>query len=71
MTLKTQENKDFGRVLRDEQGAVVRIVEQRDATPAEKTVDEYNAGVYCLDKDLLFKALGEIDNNNIQKECWA
>jgi UDP-N-acetylglucosamine diphosphorylase/glucosamine-1-phosphate N-acetyltransferase len=70
LTLKTHENKDFGRILRDEQGAVVRIVEHRDATPAEKTIDEYSAGVYCLDKELLFKALAEIDNDNIQKEYY-
>lgn len=70
LTLKTKQSKDFGLVLRDDQGAVARIVEQRDATPAEKTVDEYNAGVYCLDKKLLFKALSEIDNNNVQKEYY-
>lgn len=70
LVLKTREARDFGLVLRDGRGSVARIAEQRDATDEEKKVDEYNAGVYCFDKDLLFKALREIDSNNAQKEYY-
>ncbi|MBI4383332.1 MAG: NTP transferase domain-containing protein [Nitrospinae bacterium] len=70
LVLKTREARDFGLVLRDGRGSVARIAEQRDATAEEKKVDEYNAGVYCFDKDLLFKALRELDNNNAQKEYY-
>lgn len=70
LTVKTSEKKDFGLVLRDEKGNLARIVEQKDATESEKRVDEYNAGVYCLGKDLLFNALKSIENNNMQKEYY-
>jgi UDP-N-acetylglucosamine diphosphorylase/glucosamine-1-phosphate N-acetyltransferase len=70
LTVKTSEKKDFGLVLRDEKGNIARIVEQKDATEAEKRVDEYNAGVYCLGKELLFSALKSIENNNVQKEYY-
>ncbi|MFQ5451405.1 MAG: NTP transferase domain-containing protein [Nitrospinaceae bacterium] len=72
LTLKTGrgEFKEFGRVLRDAGHAVVRIVENKDASPEEKNIDEYNAGVYCFNKGLFFKALRSIDNNNSQSEYY-
>lgn len=72
LTLKDKkgEIKDFGRILRDAGGAVQRIVENKDATPAEKTVDEYNSGVYCFQKGLFFKALSALDNDNAQNEFY-
>ncbi len=70
LVLKTPEARDFGRVFQDGEGNVLRIVEARDCSPEEKTVDEYNAGVYCFDKESLFKALREIDCDNDQKEFY-
>lgn len=72
LTLKPKngEIKDFGRILRDGGQAIVRIVENKDATPAEKRVDEYNSGVYCFDKELFYKALVAIDNGNSQNEYY-
>ena len=70
LSLKTQEQKDFGRVVRDSAGAVSRIVEARDASEQEKTIDEYNSGVYCFDKGILFKALASIDPSNAQGEYY-
>ncbi len=70
LVLKTEEPRDFGRVVHDPEGRVERIVEHRDATEEEKTIDEYNAGVYCFDKDILFKALGALDTNNAQAEYY-
>lgn len=70
LSLKTPEARDFGRVIRDAAGQVVRIVEHRDATPEEKTVDEYNSGVYCFQKEFLFKALCEITPENAQGEYY-
>lgn len=69
-TLKCAENKDFGRVIRDENQAVARIVENRDVTEQEKKVDEYNTGVYCFDKIMLFNGLKKLDNNNAQREYY-
>ena len=70
LTLKSSEKKDFGLVIRDEQGAVSKIVECKDATEDEKRVDEFNSGVYCFDKQLFFKGLSNIGNDNIQKEYY-
>ena len=70
LSLKTKEKKDFGRVVRSSEGAVLRIVEVRDATEQEKTIDEYNSGVYCFDKGLLFKALASVDTGNAQGEYY-
>ena len=70
LSLKTKEKKDFGRVVRSPEGAVLRIVEARDASEQEKTIDEYNSGVYCFNKDILFKALASVGTSNAQGEYY-
>jgi UDP-N-acetylglucosamine diphosphorylase/glucosamine-1-phosphate N-acetyltransferase len=70
LTLKSSEKKDFGLVIRDEQGAVSKIVECKDASEDEKKVDEFNSGAYCFDKQLFFKGLYNTSNDNIQKEYY-
>jgi UDP-N-acetylglucosamine diphosphorylase/glucosamine-1-phosphate N-acetyltransferase len=70
LSLKTKEKKDFGRVVRGPEGAVLRIVEARDASEQEKTIDEYNSGVYCFNKGILFKALASVDTSNAQGEYY-
>ena len=70
LTLKSSVKKDFGLVIRDEQGSVSKIVECKDASEDEKKVDEFNSGVYCFDKHLFSKALDWISNDNIQKEYY-
>ena len=72
LTLKDKkgEIKDFGRILRDQNQSITRIVENKDATEQEKMVDEYNSGVYCFDKGLFYKALQVIDNGNSQNEYY-
>jgi UDP-N-acetylglucosamine diphosphorylase/glucosamine-1-phosphate N-acetyltransferase len=70
LSLKTNEKKDFGRVVRGPEGVVSRIVEARDASEQEKTIDEYNSGVYCFDKGILFKALASVDTRNAQGEYY-
>ena len=72
LTLKDKkgEIKDFGRILRDQNQSITRIVENKDATEQEKMVDEYNSGVYCFDKRLFYKALRVIDNGNSQNEYY-
>jgi bifunctional UDP-N-acetylglucosamine pyrophosphorylase/glucosamine-1-phosphate N-acetyltransferase len=70
LSLKVNESKDFGRIIRGPEGTVQRIVEVRDASEQEKTVDEYNSGVYCFDKGILFKALASIGSSNAQGEYY-
>ena len=70
LTLKSDGCHDFGRIIRDEKGVVLKIVEFKDASDIEKNVDEFNSGVYCFDSELFFKALGSIDSDNAQKEYY-
>lgn len=60
----------YGRVLRDKQGLVDRIVEEKDATPQEKKVREINAGIYLFDKKQVFPLLTEISRDNVQGEFY-
>jgi bifunctional UDP-N-acetylglucosamine pyrophosphorylase/glucosamine-1-phosphate N-acetyltransferase len=60
----------YGRILRDPFGNVARIVEARDATHDQLTVNEINAGSYCFEAPLIFEMLKEITNNNDQGEYY-
>ena len=61
----------YGRVLRDEAGGFGRIVEQKDASPDERTVREVNPSYYCFRSDLLFDALSRVTNDNKQGEYYV
>ena len=65
LTIEPDEPLPYGRVLRDESGAVRAIVEERDATPDERAVRELNTSIYVFDAPALWKALDEIDTNHV------
>src|ERR1700759_873369 len=56
----------YGRIVRDPAGAFLRIVEERDATPAERAIDEYNSGCYAFDGALLADAIKRVTTDNAQ-----
>jgi bifunctional UDP-N-acetylglucosamine pyrophosphorylase / glucosamine-1-phosphate N-acetyltransferase len=58
----------FGRIVRDADGAFLRIVEERDATEAERAIDEFNSGCYAFDAALLADAIKRVTTNNSQHE---
>lgn len=60
----------YGRIIRDEEGNVSRIVEQKDASDEEKAVCEINSGMYCFNSAQLVKALNSLTNNNAQNEYY-
>ncbi|QSV46939.1 bifunctional UDP-N-acetylglucosamine diphosphorylase/glucosamine-1-phosphate N-acetyltransferase GlmU [Geobacter benzoatilyticus] len=60
----------YGRIIRGFDGRVIRIVEEKDATPEERGRTEVNAGIYCADAGFLFDAVKRIDNNNAQGEYY-
>lgn len=70
MTVVLDDPIHYGRVIKNSRGDVLKIVEMRDATEEEKRVREINTGIYCADSRFLFEAVGEISNNNAQKEYY-
>lgn len=60
----------YGRIVKDRSGAVVRIVEERDATPAQKRIREINVGLYVFALPLLKQFIVRLDNRNAQKEYY-
>lgn len=70
LTAWTMEPTGYGRIIRDEQGHVERIVEHKDATEEERKVKEINTGTYCFDNQALFHALEKVSNNNVQGEYY-
>ncbi|HEX9573717.1 MAG TPA: bifunctional UDP-N-acetylglucosamine diphosphorylase/glucosamine-1-phosphate N-acetyltransferase GlmU [Myxococcales bacterium] len=62
--------KGYGRIVRNEKGFPERIVEEKDASAAEKKIGEVNAGIYLVDAPFLFKALGQANRNNVQGEYY-
>lgn len=60
LTAVVENPTGFGRILRDEQGRVLRIVEEQDASLYEKVIGEINVGAYCFDAESLFEALKKV-----------
>ncbi|MCL6585051.1 MAG: bifunctional UDP-N-acetylglucosamine diphosphorylase/glucosamine-1-phosphate N-acetyltransferase GlmU [Anoxybacillus sp.] len=60
----------YGRIVRDKEGHVEKIVEHKDATEAERAIQEINTGTYCFDNRSLFEALTNVSNNNVQGEYY-
>ena len=70
LTMRPENPFGYGRIIRDEAGAVERIVEQKDATPEEAAVGECNSGFYCFDAQALFTALEQVGSDNAQGEFY-
>jgi bifunctional UDP-N-acetylglucosamine pyrophosphorylase/glucosamine-1-phosphate N-acetyltransferase len=69
VTAKMPLPSSFGRIVR--RGATVeRIVEFRDCTPAEREIDEMNAGIYAFDERALRSVIGRLTNDNAQHEYY-
>ena len=60
----------YGRIVRDNDGSVLKIVEQKDASEEEKKITEVNSGMYVFDAQSLVYALDKITPNNAQGEYY-
>lgn len=69
LTAVLEDPRGYGRIVR-QRGRVARIVEERDATPAQRRVREVNAGVYCFDPKALWPALDRVTAVNDQGEYY-
>lgn len=60
----------FGRIIRDENGKILKIIENKDATEEEKKVLEVNPSYFCFDAKFLWAELEKLKNDNVQKEYY-
>jgi len=60
----------YGRIVRNSDGSVQRIVEFKDSTEIEKEIKEINTGIYCFDAKDMFTALSGINSDNNQNEYY-
>ena len=60
----------YGRIIRNEEGSVVRIVEQKDGKPEELAVQEVNTGMYAFDSKKLWPCLDQLSDDNAQGELY-
>jgi bifunctional UDP-N-acetylglucosamine pyrophosphorylase/glucosamine-1-phosphate N-acetyltransferase len=70
LSFRPPDAREYGRVIRDGNGAVREIVEAVDATPEQLSVDEVNSAIYVFDADRLWPALERLDTSNRQGELY-
>ena len=61
---------NYGRIIRNSDGTLNSIVEEKDATVEQKSVKEVNAGIYCLNWAKIKPAFGQLKSNNAQGEYY-
>lgn len=71
LTAQMENPTGYGRIVRDPQGLVLRIVEEKDCTVEECKIKEINTGTYCFNNRLLYEALHQITNHNAQGEYYV
>ena len=70
LTAKLKDPMGYGRIIRDGDGAVQKIVEEENASLYEEVVNEVNVGTYCYKAEALFKALGEVKPDSRKQEIF-
>jgi bifunctional UDP-N-acetylglucosamine pyrophosphorylase/glucosamine-1-phosphate N-acetyltransferase len=60
----------YGRIVRDENGLVEKIVEDKDASADQREIKEINTGTFCFDRASLFSVLEKVSNDNEQGEYY-
>ncbi len=70
VTAHLEDPTGYGRVVRDADGRVARIVEHKDASAEERAITEINSGIYAFDAGLLREALASVGTDNVQGEKY-
>jgi len=70
LTMRFADPTGYGRIVRGSDGRVTGIVEQKDATAADRAITEVNPGFYCVRASLLFPLLGRLRSDNAQGELY-
>jgi bifunctional UDP-N-acetylglucosamine pyrophosphorylase/glucosamine-1-phosphate N-acetyltransferase len=70
LTMVMPDPYGYGRIVRDSSGRIERIVEERDASAAEREIREVNSGIYALELGPLFQSLHGLATDNAQGEYY-
>ncbi|WHX40683.1 bifunctional UDP-N-acetylglucosamine diphosphorylase/glucosamine-1-phosphate N-acetyltransferase GlmU [Mesobacillus sp. AQ2] len=70
LTARAEDPTGYGRIVRNAEGFVEKIVEHKDANEQERTINEINTGTYCFDNKMLFEAIQNVSNDNVQGEYY-
>ncbi|MCS7232987.1 MAG: bifunctional UDP-N-acetylglucosamine diphosphorylase/glucosamine-1-phosphate N-acetyltransferase GlmU [Synergistetes bacterium] len=70
VTVVLDDPSGYGRVVRDGNGNLIKIVEEKDATSEEKRITEVNGGVYCFNVRFLRENIFKLSDNNAQSEYY-
>ena len=70
LTVSLQNPSGYGRIVRDHTGAVISIIEQKDASPEQLKIKEVNTGIMVIDSSKLHNWLQRLENNNSQGEFY-
>ncbi|WP_026422769.1 bifunctional UDP-N-acetylglucosamine diphosphorylase/glucosamine-1-phosphate N-acetyltransferase GlmU [Actinokineospora inagensis] len=70
LTARVPDPTGYGRIVRAGDGTVEKIVEHKDATDAQRAIDEINSGVYAFDAAVLADGLARIRTDNVQGELY-
>lgn len=70
LTIHKDDPYGLGRIVRDENNKILRIVEEKVASEEEKKIQEINTGFYCFKRDILFNYINQINKNEISGEYY-
>jgi bifunctional UDP-N-acetylglucosamine pyrophosphorylase/glucosamine-1-phosphate N-acetyltransferase len=70
LTTELADPEGYGRIIRDSDGRISAIVEDKDLAPVQRTVREVNTSTYCFDARVLFEHLHRLENTNAQGEFY-
>ncbi len=70
LTFEPDDAEGYGRMVRGDDGAPLRIVEHADASEDEREIEECNAGIYAIDRSLLQSGLARVEADNAQGEFY-
>ncbi len=70
VTIYKEDPTGLGRIVRNEDGEFTEIVEEKNASDAQKTIKEINTGLFCFDRIFLEQSIGEIKPNTVSGELY-
>jgi bifunctional UDP-N-acetylglucosamine pyrophosphorylase/glucosamine-1-phosphate N-acetyltransferase len=70
LTVELERPAGYGRIVRDGRGKLKRIIEEKDASPAQKMIREVNTGIYLMNSKFAFEGINRLTVENVQNEYY-